>query len=66
VLSRLARGRAESSKFVRRTAGTEVDVRLARRMAYELDGGHRGRADRLKIGIEPGAIEVCVPLEGSS
>jgi len=66
VLTRLALGRAERSGFVRRTSGTEFDVRLGRRLAYELDGGHRGRADRLKIRVEPGAIEVCLPLEESS
>jgi hypothetical protein len=32
-------------------------------VVYELDGGDRGKSDRLKISVEPGAIEVCLPLE---
>jgi YegS/Rv2252/BmrU family lipid kinase len=66
VLTRLAVGQAERSGFVRRTSGTRFDVRLGRRLAYELDGGHRGRADRLKISVEPGAVEVCLPAEDSA
>jgi diacylglycerol kinase (ATP) len=63
VLARLAAGRPEGSKFVRRTSGTTFDVKLGRRMVYELDGGERGKSDRLKISVEPGAIKVCLPLE---
>jgi YegS/Rv2252/BmrU family lipid kinase len=63
VLARLAAGRPEGSKFVRRTSGTRFDVKLGRRVVYELDGGDRGKSDRLKISVEPGAIEVCLPLE---
>jgi diacylglycerol kinase (ATP) len=65
VLTRLARGRVEGSSFVRRTSGREIDVRLGRRLPYELDGGHRGRSKRLKIRVEPGAVEVCLPLDAS-
>jgi hypothetical protein len=50
---------------VRRTSGREIDVRLGRRLPYELDGGHRGRSKRLKIRVEPGAVEVCLPLDAS-
>jgi diacylglycerol kinase family enzyme len=65
VLTRLARGRVEGSSLVRRTSGREIDVRLGRRLPYELDGGHRGRSKRLKIRVEPGAVVVCLPLDAS-
>jgi diacylglycerol kinase (ATP) len=63
VLTRVALGRAERSNLVRRTTGRKIDVRLGRRLPYELDGGDRGRSKRLKIRIEPGAVELCLPLE---
>jgi hypothetical protein len=31
---------------------------------YELDGGARKKAKRLKIRVEPAAITVCVPEDG--
>jgi hypothetical protein len=43
------------------TAGATVDVKLARPMPYELDGGDRKPAKRLRAVVEPGAISVAVP-----
>jgi YegS/Rv2252/BmrU family lipid kinase len=61
ILSRLAAGHADRSNLVRMTRGREVDVKLDRATAYELDGGARPSKRRLRAKIEPGAITVCVP-----
>jgi YegS/Rv2252/BmrU family lipid kinase len=61
VLARLATGSAKKSKLVRMTAGATVDVKLARPMPYELDGGDRKPTKRLRAVVEPGAISVAVP-----
>ena len=61
ILSRLATGHADRSKLVHMTRGREVDVKLDRATAYELDGGARPAKRRLRVTVEPGAITVCVP-----
>jgi diacylglycerol kinase (ATP) len=60
VLTALATGRADRSRFVRKARGTHVDVKLARPTAYELDGGARKATRRLRASVEPDAITVCV------
>jgi len=61
ILSRVATGHADRSKLVHMTRGREVDVRLDRATAYELDGGDRPAKRHLRATVEPGAITVCVP-----
>ena len=61
VLTRMAVGRSEKSALVNMTSGQRIDVRLEKKTVYELDGGDRPRARRLKIRIEPLAITVRVP-----
>jgi len=61
TLGQMATGRSDASPFVRMTRAKKVDVRLGAPMTYELDGGARGRVDRLKARIVPAAVTVCVP-----
>ena len=61
VLSRVARGRPEASPFVKMTRGKKIVVRLSRKLAYEIDGGVRPPAKRLKVRVKAGAITVRVP-----
>jgi diacylglycerol kinase (ATP) len=61
VLSRVAGGRPERSPFVEMTRGKKVVLHLSRPLAYELDGGARASAKRLKVRVVPGAITVRVP-----
>ena len=63
TLGRMVAGRSEASPFVRTTRGKAVDVRLRTPMTYELDGGARDTAKRLKASVVPGAITVRVPAE---
>jgi diacylglycerol kinase (ATP) len=61
TLSRLARGRAGQSPFVRLTRGRQFRIRFDRPVPYELDGGARPPVTELSIGVQPGAVTICVP-----
>jgi YegS/Rv2252/BmrU family lipid kinase len=61
LAGRAVRGEAEESGFLSTTSGRRVDVRLSRRMPYELDGGARGTTKNLKVRIKERAVTVCVP-----
>ncbi|MDQ1522009.1 MAG: diacylglycerol kinase, partial [Actinomycetota bacterium] len=63
ALARTASGNADRSPFVQTVSGRTFDVRLRSAVPYELDGGDRPAAKRLKIAVEPDAITVCVPDE---
>jgi diacylglycerol kinase (ATP) len=61
VIARAVRSRAEQSPFVRMMPARSVRVRFDAPVPYQLDGGDRPPADRLKIGIAPGALTICAP-----
>jgi len=64
VLGRMATGKAHRSPLVETTSGLAIDVRFEAKTVYELDGGDRPKAKRLKVRVEPGALTVCVPGPG--
>jgi YegS/Rv2252/BmrU family lipid kinase len=64
VLGRVALHRGDSSPFVETIQGRTVDVRFDRPVVYELDGGTRPPADRLRFEIKPAAVTVRVPKAG--
>jgi YegS/Rv2252/BmrU family lipid kinase len=61
TLARTATGKAHKSPFVRTARGKKFDVRFAKKIAYELDGGDRKPSARLRVNVRPDAITVCVP-----
>jgi diacylglycerol kinase (ATP) len=61
VMGRMIAGRPKASKFVRMTRGSNIDVRLGHKAPYELDGGARKSAKRLRVRVEPRAVSICVP-----
>jgi YegS/Rv2252/BmrU family lipid kinase len=61
VMARMITGKPQKSKLVRAAAGTKVDIRLGRKLPYELDGGARKEVKRLRASIEPAAITLAVP-----
>jgi YegS/Rv2252/BmrU family lipid kinase len=61
TLGRAVVGDVLRSPFVEATAGRKFRIDLREELPYELDGGDRGRTDRLKVKVRPGAITVCVP-----
>jgi diacylglycerol kinase (ATP) len=63
VMARVALGRSERSPYVEVRQGREFRIRLDRELPYELDGGARGTARKLRAHVEPRALVVCVPEE---
>lgn len=61
TVARTAAGTTAKSPFVQVTKAKTVSVRLDRKVPYELDGGDRKGAKKLKAKVEPGAITVKVP-----
>jgi diacylglycerol kinase (ATP) len=61
VMGRLVTKSAERSSLTRTTRGRKVNVRFSSKTAYELDGGDRPRAKKLKVRVEPSAIRFAVP-----
>jgi diacylglycerol kinase (ATP) len=64
TLARTARGDPTASPFVRATKARAVNVRLDRKVLYELDGGDRKKVKSFKVKIEPGVLSLCVPGPG--
>jgi diacylglycerol kinase (ATP) len=65
VLGRMVAGRADRSPLVDTTTGARIDIRFETKTVYELDGGARAPAKKLKVRVEPAAVRVCVPMEGA-
>ena len=66
ALARTATGKAKRSPFVRTTVARRIDVRLSRAIAYELDGGDRPPAKRLRIRVVPASVAIAVPAEATA
>lgn len=62
VLSRVARGNPQQSPLIQTTRGKKIVVEPARKVTYELDGGVRPAAKKLKIGVKAGAVTLCVSV----
>jgi diacylglycerol kinase (ATP) len=62
TLARTAVGTPADSPFVQTTKAQRVTVKLSRKVEYELDGGDRGKTKSLKIKVQPGAVQVRVPI----
>lgn len=62
TIARAAIDTASASPYTETTtAERRIRIRLDRKVPYELDGGDRSKVRELKIRLEPGAVEVCVP-----
>jgi diacylglycerol kinase (ATP) len=60
TMARVAVDRSEASPFVQVTRGQRIDVKFAKPMIYELDGGERGKATKkLKAKVVPGGLTVA-------
>jgi diacylglycerol kinase (ATP) len=63
TLGRSVVGDVSASPFVQTTTGRSFVVHLSAPMPYQLDGGDRKPAKKLKIKVKPEAITVAVPEE---
>lgn len=61
TIARTVIGTTAKSPFVQMTKAKKVDVKMSRKVRYELDGGERATVKRLKVKVEPRAIRVRVP-----
>ena len=61
MLARVVVGTPTESPFARTTKAKRVKVGLSRKILYELDGGDRAKVKKFKVGVDAGAISVCVP-----
>jgi diacylglycerol kinase (ATP) len=64
--ARVAAGKASDSPFVQQTRARSVEVKLDRKVPYELDGGERDPVKRFELEVEPAAITVRVPKVGEA
>jgi len=61
TLGKAVRGKARKSRFVKTTKGRSVKIKLSRKVLYEVDGGAREKTKTLRVEVEPGAVNVCIP-----
>jgi diacylglycerol kinase (ATP) len=61
ALGQISMGRSDQSPFVRTTRARRISIKVSKPLAYEIDGGARGKAQRIKVRVAPAAITVCVP-----
>jgi diacylglycerol kinase (ATP) len=66
TLAQAAVGKASRSPYARETKGRSVRLRFDRKVPYELDGGARTKLRKLRIDVQPAAVEVCVPKSSAS
>jgi diacylglycerol kinase (ATP) len=56
-------GTASKSPHAQTTKVRSVRIKLDRKVPYEIDGGDRTKARKLRIDVEPEAVRICVPRE---
>jgi diacylglycerol kinase (ATP) len=61
MLARTATGYPGRSPFASTTSARKIDVKLDRKLLYEIDGGDRTKVKSFKVRVEPRAISICVP-----
>jgi diacylglycerol kinase (ATP) len=61
AMGRAAAGDAERSPFVEMTAGKSFRIHFDRKLPYELDGGARPAARKLRVKVHPRSVTICVP-----
>jgi YegS/Rv2252/BmrU family lipid kinase len=64
TMAQTAVGATSKSPFVQTTKAEKVEIKLSRKVRYELDGGERTTVKHLKAKVEPKAITVRVQEGG--
>ncbi len=63
TFGRLVLGHPEQSPFAVVTQGKKFTIRFDQKVRYELDGGTRPPARKLRIKVHPSSVTICVPPE---
>jgi diacylglycerol kinase (ATP) len=66
TIARAVVGNAGNAANAHTTKVHSVRIKLDKKVPYELDGGDRKKVRKLRVDIEPGAVEVCVPVPAAS
>jgi diacylglycerol kinase (ATP) len=61
TLGRMTLGNAAKSPFVQTAKGKKFTIKFSGKLPYELDGGARPAATKLRVRVHPASIHVCVP-----
>ncbi|MDX6568190.1 MAG: diacylglycerol kinase [Gaiellales bacterium] len=61
TIARAVVGNVSNASQAHTTRVHSVRIKLNKKVPYELDGGDRKKVSKLRVDVEPGAIEVCVP-----
>ena len=57
----IARKHVANSPFVHMTKARSVEVKLQRKILYEVDGSDRTKEKLFNVEVEPAGISICVP-----
>jgi diacylglycerol kinase family enzyme len=49
---------------VHMTKARSVEVKLQRKIRYEVDGSERTKEKAFRVEVEPGGVTICVPAGG--
>jgi YegS/Rv2252/BmrU family lipid kinase len=66
MVARAVVGTASKSPHTVTTKARSVRIKLDRKVPYEIDGGDRKKVRKLRIEVEPEAVRISVPAEGSA
>jgi diacylglycerol kinase (ATP) len=61
TIARAVVGTASKSPHAFTTKVHSVRIKLDRKVPYEIDGGDRKKVRKLRVEIQPGAVQICVP-----
>jgi diacylglycerol kinase (ATP) len=64
TIARAVVGNAANATQAHTTKVHSVRIKLDKKVPYELDGGDRKKVRKLRVDVEPGAVQVCVPVPG--
>jgi diacylglycerol kinase (ATP) len=64
TVARAVVGTASKSPHAFTTKARSVRVKLDRKVLYEIDGGDRKKVRKLRVEVEPEAVQICVPTPG--
>jgi diacylglycerol kinase (ATP) len=59
----IARKHVANSPFVHMTKARSVEVKLQRKVRYEVDGSERTKEKEFVVEVEPAGISICVPAQ---
>jgi diacylglycerol kinase (ATP) len=62
TIARAVVGNAGNAANAHTTKVHSVRIKLNKKVLYELDGGDRRKVRKLRVDVEPHAVEVCVPV----